>query len=425
MILTDLNIDCLEAILEYLKFEDLLNVADSNKRLRHASKFVFVHKYAERSFRYFGTYYQTMPIKNVIPDFERINIQNLKSILQLLRIFGPFIYRIRMNTLIETDIRYIGAYINEFCSETLSDLNAFICYEDLVDCLKSPFTNVKIVEIGTRFLTKKNSLVHLFPNIQKFTLQFNFPSVFTMHSECLADHFPYLEHFEIRFSNGWDYKKDAECTEVIKTFLRFNPQLKHIYLECRNLVENNIFEIFSERDQNPERLELYDISRNLFNLSHVKKWRLKNVKHLLIYIDCFAESFEGRIPFVCSQLETFEICGYDPLNECIYDFCKNNSTIRKLIIARTIDFVYSDTIWINFWIKLAQCLPLLEEITNSHRKLSVVEAIQVLSLFKCLKYFYFDCSEHFECEQLQSHLNDNWSIQFTTERRNNFIILKR
>lgn len=39
--LTDLNIDCLKNIFEYLNFRDLLSVASSNKRLNHATKFIF------------------------------------------------------------------------------------------------------------------------------------------------------------------------------------------------------------------------------------------------------------------------------------------------------------------------------------------------------------------------------------------------
>lgn len=49
MRLTDLNIDCLETILEHLKLGDLLNVADANKRLHRAACSTFVEKYHEES----------------------------------------------------------------------------------------------------------------------------------------------------------------------------------------------------------------------------------------------------------------------------------------------------------------------------------------------------------------------------------------
>lgn len=48
MKITDLNIDCLEAILDRLKFQDFVNAADSNKRIKHAAEFLFLRKYNEK-----------------------------------------------------------------------------------------------------------------------------------------------------------------------------------------------------------------------------------------------------------------------------------------------------------------------------------------------------------------------------------------
>lgn len=48
MKITDLNFDCLETILEYLHFIDLMNVADSTKRLNEAAVLVFARKYGKK-----------------------------------------------------------------------------------------------------------------------------------------------------------------------------------------------------------------------------------------------------------------------------------------------------------------------------------------------------------------------------------------
>lgn len=49
MKITDLNIICLEDIFEYLDVLNLLNVADSNKRLNFAARFVFRRKHGKMS----------------------------------------------------------------------------------------------------------------------------------------------------------------------------------------------------------------------------------------------------------------------------------------------------------------------------------------------------------------------------------------
>lgn len=43
--INDVNIDCLEEIFKYLKLKDLLNIADSSKRLRRAASFIFSSTY--------------------------------------------------------------------------------------------------------------------------------------------------------------------------------------------------------------------------------------------------------------------------------------------------------------------------------------------------------------------------------------------
>lgn len=48
MKLTDLYIEWIQTILEYLPYADLLNAADSSKRLLHAARFVFLENFGDR-----------------------------------------------------------------------------------------------------------------------------------------------------------------------------------------------------------------------------------------------------------------------------------------------------------------------------------------------------------------------------------------
>lgn len=49
MNLSDLTIDCLEEVSEFLDIVDLLNAADTSPRLRQAASLVYVQKYGEMS----------------------------------------------------------------------------------------------------------------------------------------------------------------------------------------------------------------------------------------------------------------------------------------------------------------------------------------------------------------------------------------
>lgn len=49
-----------------------------------------------------------------------------------------------------------------------------------------------------------------------------------MLSECLVNHFPYLEHLDMQYSDYDDYKKNDGYTKIMNAFFELNSQLKHI-----------------------------------------------------------------------------------------------------------------------------------------------------------------------------------------------------
>lgn len=427
MLLTGLTIDCLEEILEYLELEDLLNTADSNKRLQHASKFVFIRKYGSHEFRINHPPFRVN--KPSILRFDHyVSVHNLKFIFQLLRNFGILMSQINhhdrgVSLGMPPDSNYILDYINDFCGETLSYFQINMCERDVLNYFKNPFTEVKTVTIWAQYSEQKNRLIRLFPKMEKLTVRAfynNRKCSEFVHSGCIAYHFPFLKYFKITTGTTSQLKKDNKCIEVFKDFLRLNPQIQHLHIECGNQVEVNILRVFEEREENPERLDLFEVD-NFFNCFNGKKLFLKNVKHLSIESYCDNPFAEG-IPILCNKLETFEIDLVGHFNEHIYDFCQNNSSIKRLNIG-----IYDRTdvnIFINFS-KLAQSLPFLKEIINLKGKMSVVEVLHVLSLFKCLIYFRFISSDHFECKLLLSQLNNDWSMHITTKETINFITLKR
>lgn len=128
MKLMDLNIDCLETNFEYLNLGNLLNVADSNTRLRKATHFVFVRRYQNKKIRF-----QDMRISQnrlITIDKDRIIINDIKSGLQLLRCFGSLIREIDVqcyNSKYRWLYKYVLIYIQKYCNNSLTKFFIEFC----------------------------------------------------------------------------------------------------------------------------------------------------------------------------------------------------------------------------------------------------------------------------------------------------------
>lgn len=151
IIITDVNQFCLEHILMYLDFEDLLSVADANKYLKLATIKPFAQKYG----------WKLIHLRHIIRGKYKaqneIKIQDLKIIFQLLRCFGQSISKLKIHYLeyhvynISYDKNYhrIMDYVNEFCTESLTNVEIYpiVGFEHF----KRPFVNVvELIAFGEK-----------------------------------------------------------------------------------------------------------------------------------------------------------------------------------------------------------------------------------------------------------------------------------
>lgn len=114
MKLINMNIDCLENCFEELDFIDFLNAADSNKRLQHAARFVFVRKYRHFSIHFSKRYYGDGDDKFHF-YVTSLSIYDLKIGLQFLRCFGDLFSSIDVSLVNQ----HLMNYISEYCSNSL------------------------------------------------------------------------------------------------------------------------------------------------------------------------------------------------------------------------------------------------------------------------------------------------------------------
>lgn len=176
--ITSLNDNCLERIFDYLELKDLLNVADSNKRLKSVADMVFALKFSERELNFID--YTPILGSNFITSPAEIHVGDVKSSLQLLRCFGHSISRIAINRN-ESKINHpkdcanvafsrILLYVNEFCSESLTKINIQGGASCRIDRLENAFVKVETVHICNCEISNEVQLSALFPQVRRMYL---------------------------------------------------------------------------------------------------------------------------------------------------------------------------------------------------------------------------------------------------------------
>lgn len=457
MNLNDLNIICLETVLEYLEIKDLLNAADSNKRLRHAASMVYERKYGEMELHieHLGhkCWDRNDQIKiNTFLISNFIQIQHPKCAFQLLRCFGHVVTSI-------FGLDYFtwptGAwerdfldYINKFCSETLGTLN--LCCTDwktTLDGFRKPFKQVE--QLGLKHLNKyqfstspaNNFFIRIFPKMRSLELLLECSSL--MHDGCIVHHIPNLDDLNLCIKQNCH-----KCDEVYKSIIRLNPQLKKIrFSNLNSLVADKIVD-WSEYLQNVEYfgIELNIESDERFSHFNFETLHLKRVKHLTAWsplfsmeFDCNFMSFIKKLSFDRLESFTLQMCTEPLAEQELEDFCKKNQSIEKLILIICPDTVES-VLRINLW--LSQTLPLLNELEFTlcdfypSLKINQKTVTNILSSFKAIPTISISidhpCEEYFKIEKnaqiggnFLNNFHNVWSTSWTDYKRKRRLTFKR
>lgn len=233
---TDLNLDCLENVLGYLDLINLLNVADSTKRLRKAAVLVFARRNGSK-IMVFG--WLRMSRERLVNESSKneyadatILIIDLKTALQLLRCFGCVISKIQSishkNTIgVQPEIfRELFIYINKYCTEHLNQLE-LESQGGLLEYFDKPFANLKKFATTDGEYTEKCCLNTIFPNMEQLScVHNNDGSLYSIYTK----HFPHLKELKIKEYGDGEYDPE-EMEKMMTNFLRLNPQLKSLSIE--------------------------------------------------------------------------------------------------------------------------------------------------------------------------------------------------
>lgn len=235
----DLNIDCLEAILDYLEFKDLVNAADSNKRINHAAKFIFARKYRKYVMEISGgpSFLWAELDKPAVFQFvrKRLAIYNLKLALTTLRCFGCVMKKITIPCYNESYVQYIAAYTNQFCAGSITEISMWNIPEDVLDNFKKPFIRIEKLRLayfrGQHHLAGDDWINRLFPKIKHLHLYSHPAGCSTVIANRYIEyHFPTLEYLKI--DHGYFHEIcPRTCGEKILAALKLNPHLKKLTVQ--------------------------------------------------------------------------------------------------------------------------------------------------------------------------------------------------
>lgn len=193
MKLTGLSIDCLENILEYLDFGDLLNAATSNKRLNQAADFIFDRNHNEEVTYSHGFCLIWIHFRWIILVFLISN-----RFYSIFVVFGHVISSITITTSIgplkclPRCYQYIMDYINDYCSDTLTVITIRKQHFQYWNVLQKPFTKVEFIHLDECHVNDRHILNILLPKMLKLVYTCKFESEdFSFFVP--ANHFPNLE----------------------------------------------------------------------------------------------------------------------------------------------------------------------------------------------------------------------------------------
>lgn len=400
--LTDINIDCLETIFKYLQFDDLLNIAHTNKALKAAADLAFASKFRNRKFILELSAAQSV---KVYQQATQIYVYDLGKCLQLLRCFGHFIRTISIN--FSSNWKYVLSYINEYCVESLQqmdfNLNEHIAF-NLSQNLRTPFANVGNVHFCNWPASSLEQIQIVFPNVRQLSIE-NCQLI-----SPIAINLPHLEHLVMNVSQS-----------DVRPFLRSNLQMRRLTL-IENLALHSpdigVWFGLQETIQQFEHLEhLEMMGCPLAALDFYSFIQLRHLKCLNIrfaYGEYYSYPLE-TLPFVCERLEEFGIDMDDlQVMDTVINFISRHSTIRKLTIkSKHFKKILDD----EMKMAIAKSLPLLREVEfcNFYKYFSAFnpssdEIDRFIGECKFLSKFSFTAAPPFKVQPLRSRLGTEWTV---------------
>lgn len=394
--LVDVNDDCVEKIFIFLSFDDLLNIADSCKRLKSAADLAFVRKYRSRCVNFF---IQHTHRNGPVPLNNRMHISDFRTSLRLLRCFGHLFHSIHIQW------SYVPAkksnklihYVNKYCCESLIKLQ----FREISKlALENEFQNVETVIFDRcSFDGASMDIAKCFPKLRNLTLSYINGFV---NGKTLTIHIKHLKCLSIFVVN----ERDRFALEDFLAMIKLNPQLRT--LKFHNDFSMRFLDEISKNLNSLERIEFNFFPDSFKLLDDKDSINFRNLKHLKIDYFGYKAAPMPKIPFTSQRLESvvLSFCNYQ-LNDDFVAFLQKHSTITllKIDLANRTHISNRDIM-----VNIAKSLPELREAIFSLLEFSLEEVIVFLNACKTLNKFYFVLSDQSQFNALTDQFSGSWHI---------------
>lgn len=230
--ITDMNVDCIEQVLELLDFVDLLSVAESNELLASFACRIISHRFHQQpltlifhgiKFRW-QNYNQDFRIEN-----GEIRVLKFRTGINILKHFGRLCTRIIIGYkhMSLKEKRTIEYYLSKYCSAELSsltDLTLEDCPDDALNLMKKPLKSVKNVIITGDSALDFKSLNKTLPNMESLELTW----LQVTNRKCIERKFPSLKQFNIEVYD----RIDGFTASNIQVAINQNPQIVRVCVKA-------------------------------------------------------------------------------------------------------------------------------------------------------------------------------------------------
>lgn len=412
--LRDIPEDVLQLFIENLDLRSIINLVESDDYLLQAANWGFRVKYGRKIFDISKPFtddpsqFILEPSSKLLPrSFNKrdtIHLRDFETILKVLKYFGGSITKlmIEFEVMHANEIKSILEYIRVFCTK-LTTFDIRNGEEADIDQMH-PMPTVQNVSITVVQLENMGELIErIFPNMKRLDIK-NFQ---VTNPQCLAHHFPSLEHLDVSFFiNGF---RVSHIEDVVK----MNPQIRSLRLhmcpvEFMKVIKNNL--------PNIESLELVWPLENFFQPG-AKVVHFENMK--TIAIDGLFKLIAFPFTFNPAKLKELRIGCISHFNKNWIDFIMRHKHLTKLEITRV---RMSETELMRF----AHELTNLNEFSADFGRVTETNHI-ITFLEKCkdLHELRLFSPKNQVIDVLRERLVDKWDIYYDTTSEHTSWIVKR
>lgn len=401
---TELNLDCINLILNELSFPELLMMNDVSRHFSILAGYAFKQNYADREIVISNTrdllfgwdepeFIRKLRKNDLDPsecsvELNRIQIESTYLSLKTLKYFGGIVQKLYL-LLTNVDTKHskiIGQYVNQYCTDTLMELSIDVQKGNFLRFIKKPFKNVHRVNFNfwpgsSEFANNTLPLNETFPSLR--TLFLNHPRT-DFNSEYFRCNFPHLEHLSLTY--GYKYMN----VDLIKNLLNLNPQIRSLELEfCPEYLLQQISMILPQ-------LERLSIS---MGLSVQREIRLDNVTKLKM------NAIGNSLNIYFQKLQEMHMFFTSEKYSELITFLEQHAHLRRLNIQfwniRPIEFE-----------GITSNLPNLVEMTmNNYYVLTQIDfIIKYLNNNQTIMNFHLNNTNKNQKEEFDSQLNRNWNV---------------